>query len=227
MHVLIIEDRKDLALMLKKALEEREHSAVVALDGTSGLMYAENSDFDAIVLDLMLPGMNGQEIAQRLRSARNRVPILVLTARDTVGDTVTTLDLGVDDYLTKPFAVAEFMARLRAVTRRGPSQQGVRLEVANLVLDTTSGEVTRGGQPVALTRTEYLLLDYLMRRAGHVLSRSSLIERVWGADAGIEANTLEAFIRNLRAKLDDQDEHRLIQTVRGVGYRLRADRSSQ
>jgi DNA-binding response OmpR family regulator len=226
-HVLIIEDRKDLALMLKKALEEKEHSAVVAFDGLNGLMHAEAGDFDAIVLDLMLPGLSGQDITRKLRSSNNRVPILALTARDTVGDIVATLDLGVDDYLTKPFAVAEFMARLRAVARRSPTQQGVRLEVADIVLDTTSGEVTRGGRPVSLTRTEYLLLDYLMRRAGHVLSRSSLIERVWKTDAGIEANTLEAFIRNLRAKLDDHDEHQLIQTVRGVGYRLRAARSTQ
>lgn len=227
MHVLIIEDRKDLALMLKKALEEREHSAVVAFDGPTGLMHAETGDFDAIVLDLMLPGISGQDIARKLRSAQNRVPILVLTARDTVGDTVTTLDLGVDDYLTKPFAVAEFMARLRAVARRGPAQHGVRLEVSDVILDTASGEVTQSGRPVSLTRTEFLLLDYLMRRAGHVLSRSSLIERVWGLEGGIEANTLEAFIRNLRMKLDDGDDHHLIQTVRGVGYRMRNERSTK
>ena len=227
MHVLIIEDRKDLALMLKKVLEEREHSAVVAFDGPNGLMHAETGDFDAIVLDLMLPGISGQDIARKLRSANNRVPILVLTARDTVGDTVITLDLGVDDYLTKPFAVAEFMARLRAVARRGPAQHGVRLEVADIILDTASAEVTQSGRPVSLTRTEFLLLDYLMRRAGHVLSRSSLIERVWGLEGGIEANTLEAFIRNLRMKLDDRDDHHLIQTVRGVGYRMRNERSTK
>ena len=225
MHVLIIEDRKDLALMLKKVLEEREHSAVVAFDGPTGLMHAETGEFDAIVLDLMLPGISGQDIARKLRSANNRVPILVLTARDTVGDTVITLDLGVDDYLTKPFAVAEFMARLRAVARRGPAQHGVRLEVADIILDTASAEVTQSGRPVSLTRTEFLLLDYLMRRAGHVLSRSSLIERVWGLEGCIEANTLEAFIRNLRMKLDDRDDHHLIQTVRGVGYRMRNERS--
>jgi DNA-binding response OmpR family regulator len=227
MHVLIIEDRKDLALMLKKVLEEREHSAVVAFDGPTGLMHAETGEFDAIVLDLMLPGISGQDIARKLRSANNRVPILVLTARDTVGDTVITLDLGVDDYLTKPFAVAEFMARLRAVARRGPAQHGVRLEVADIILDTASAEVTQSGRPVSLTRTEFLLLDYLMRRAGHVLSRSSLIERVWGLEGGIEANTLEAFIRNLRMKLDDGDDHHLIQTVRGVGYRMRNERSTK
>jgi DNA-binding response OmpR family regulator len=220
MHVLIVEDKKNLALMLKKGLEEKSHSAVVAFDGRDGLALAESGEFDAIVLDLMLPGMDGFEVVRRLRSAKNRVPVLVLTARDTVGDIVSTLDLGVDDYLTKPFAMAEFMARLRAVARRGPAVRGVRLEVADLVLDPATAEVSRGGALVALTRTEYMLLEYLMRRANHVLSRDSIIERVWGSGAEIEGNTLEAFIKSLRAKIDNDREIKLIQTVRGVGYRL-------
>jgi len=220
MHVLIVEDKKNLALMLKKGLEEKSHSAVVAFDGRDGLALAESGEFDAIVLDLMLPGMDGFEVVRRLRSAKNRVPVLVLTARDTVGDIVATLDLGVDDYLTKPFAMAEFMARLRAVARRGPAVRGVRLEVADLVLDPATAEVTRGGALVALTRTEYMLLECLMRRANHVLSRDSIIERVWGSGAEIEGNTLEAFIKSLRAKIDNDREIKLIQTVRGVGYRL-------
>jgi DNA-binding response OmpR family regulator len=201
-------------------LEEKSHSAVVAFDGRDGLALAESGEFDAIVLDLMLPGMDGFEVVRRLRSAKNRVPVLVLTARDTVGDIVATLDLGVDDYLTKPFAMAEFMARLRAVARRGPAVRGVRLEVADLVLDPATAEVTRGGALVALTRTEYMLLECLMRRANHVLSRDSIIERVWGSGAEIEGNTLEAFIKSLRAKIDNDREIKLIQTVRGVGYRL-------
>ena len=220
MHVLIVEDKKNLALMLKKGLEEKSHSAVVAFDGRDGLARAESGEFDAIVLDLMLPGMDGFEVVRRLRSAKNRVPVLVLTARDTVGDIVSTLDLGVDDYLTKPFAMAEFMARLRAVARRGPAVRGVRLEAADVVLDPATAEVTRGGTLVALTRTEYMLLEYLMRRANHVLSRDSIIERVWGSGAEIEGNTLEAFIKSLRAKIDNDREIKLIQTVRGVGYRL-------
>ena len=220
MHVLIVEDKKNLALMLKKGLEEKSHSAVVAFDGRDGLALAESGEFDAIVLDLMLPGMDGFEVVRRLRSAKNRVPVLVLTARDTVGDIVATLDLGVDDYLTKPFAMAEFMARLRAVARRGPAVRGVRLEAADVVLDPATAEVTRGGTLVALTRTEYMLLEYLMRRANHVLSRDSIIERVWGSGAEIEGNTLEAFIKSLRAKIDNDREIKLIQTVRGVGYRL-------
>jgi DNA-binding response OmpR family regulator len=220
--VLIVEDKKSLALMLKKGLEETNDSAVVAFDGRTGLTYAETEQFDAIVLDLMLPGMDGFQIVRRLRSAKKRVPVLVLTARDTVHDIVTTLDLGVDDYLTKPFAMAEFRARLRAVVRRGPATQGVRLEVGDLVLDPATGEVTRGGTLIALTRTEYMLLEFLMRRANHVLSRDAIIERVWGNNAEIEENTLEAFIKNLRAKIDNDREPKLIQTVRGVGYRLKA-----
>jgi DNA-binding response OmpR family regulator len=221
-HVLIVEDKRSLALMLKKGLEETNDSAVVSFDGHTGLAHAETEQFDAIVLDLMLPGIDGFEIVRRLRSSKNRVPVLVLTARDTVHDIVATLDLGVDDYLTKPFAMAEFRARLRAVVRRSPAIQGVRLEVADLVLDPSTGEVTRGGSPVTLTRTEYLLLEYLMRRANYVLSRDSIIERVWGNNADIEENTLEAFVKNLRAKIDNDREPKLIQTVRGVGYRLKA-----
>ena len=222
MHVLIVEDKKSLALMLKKGLEETNNSAVVAFDGRTGLAHAETEQFDAIVLDLMLPGIDGFEIVRKLRTAKNRVPVLVLTARDTVHDIVATLDLGVDDYLTKPFAMAEFRARLRAVVRRGPAIQGVRLEVADIILDPATGEVTRGGTSVALTRTEYMLLEYLMRRANYVLSRDSIIERVWGSGADIEEITLEAFIKTLRAKIDNDREPKLIQTVRGVGYRLKA-----
>jgi DNA-binding response OmpR family regulator len=206
--------------MLKRGLEETNDSAVVAFDGHSALAHAEAEQFDAIVLDLMLPGIDGLEIVRRLRFSKNRVPVLVLTARDTVHDIVTTLDLGVDDYLTKPFAMAEFRARLRAVARRGPAIQGARLEAGDLVLDPASGEVTRGGKTVSLTRTEYMLLEYLMRRANYVLSRDSIIERVWGSDAAIEENTLEAFIKSLRAKIDVDRDPKLIQTVRGVGYRL-------
>lgn len=223
MHILIVEDRKSLVLMLKKGLEEKGHSAVVALDGLSGLSYAETGGFDAVVLDLMLPGIDGHEVIRRLRAGKHQVPVLALTARDTVADIVTTLDLGVDDYLTKPFAMAEFMARLRAVARKGPTVKQVRLEVADLVLDPVRGQITRAGTLVALTRTEYALLEYLMRRAGHVLSRDAIMERVWGDNAEIEDNTLEVFIKTLRAKIDGDREVKLIQTVRGVGYRLRTE----
>ncbi len=221
MHVLIVEDRKSLALMLQKGLEEKGHSAVVAFDGLSGLMQARSGEFDVLLLDLMLPGIDGFEVVRRLRSAKIGLPVLVLTARDTVSDVVATLDLGVDDYLTKPFAMAELMARLRAVARRRSATLELRVEVADLVLDPITGEITRGGTLLPLTRKEYLLLEYLMRRVNHVLSRDAILERIWGAGAGIEGNTLEVFIKNLRAKIDSERETSLIQTVRGVGYRLR------
>jgi DNA-binding response OmpR family regulator len=154
------------------------------------------------------------------------VPVLVLTARDTVSDIVKALDLGVDDYLTKPFALAEFMARLRAVARRGQIVRTAQLEVADLVLNPATGEVTRAEELISLTRTEYVLLEYMMRRAGHMLGREAMIEAVWGKEAEIEMNTLEAFIKHLRAKIDNGREPKLIHTVRGVGYRIQGSTES-
>jgi DNA-binding response OmpR family regulator len=209
-----------MALLLKKALEEKNHSAVTAFTGNDGLSTAQESNFDVIVLDLMLPGLDGFEIVRKLREAGDKTPILVLTARDAVTDIVEGLDLGVDDYLTKPFALAEFMARLRAVARRGPADREPRLRVADLVLDPASGEVYRSDRVIALTRTEYSLLEFLMRRPGRVLTRDAIIQGVWGHSTDIEDNTLEAYIMRLRAKVDTGYELKLIQTVRGFGYRL-------
>lgn len=220
MRALIIEDEKRMALLLKKALEEKNHSAVTAFTGNDGLSTAQESNFDVIVLDLMLPGLDGFEIVRKLREAGDKTPILVLTARDAVTDIVEGLDLGVDDYLTKPFALAEFMARLRAVARRGPADREPRLRVADLVLDPASGEVYRSDRVIALTRTEYSLLEFLMRRPGRVLTRDAIIQGVWGHSTDIEDNTLEAYIMRLRAKVDTGYELKLIQTVRGFGYRL-------
>jgi two-component system response regulator MprA len=219
-RVLIIEDEKRMALLLKKALEEKNHSALTAFTGPDGLSAAQESNFDAIVLDLMLPGLDGFELIRRLRSGGDKTPILVLTARDAVADIVTGLDLGVDDYLTKPFALAEFTARLRAVARRGPADHEPRLKIADLILDPASGEVSRSDRAITLTKTEYLLLEFMMRRPGRVLSRDAIIEAVWGSGSDIEDNTLEAYIKRLRAKVDSDFEMKLIQTVRGFGYRL-------
>lgn len=225
MHVLIVEDRKSLANMLKKSLDEKGHTAVLAFDGPEGLAQAERGGFDIMVLDMMLPGIDGLEVIRRLRKEKRQIPVLALTARDTVADIVTALDLGVDDYLTKPFAMAEFMARLRAVARKGPSVQDVTLRVSDLVLDPASGQVTRNEEPVSLTRTQFTLLEYLMRRAGHVITREALIERIWSDNPDIEANTLEVFVRSLRAKIDVDRDASLIKTVRGVGYRLEVEAS--
>lgn len=223
MHVLIAEDKKSLSRALKMSLEEKGHTVVLAFDGLDGLAQAETGHFDIMVLDIMLPAIDGLEVIRRLRNGKHQLPVLALTARDTVGDIVTALDLGVDDYLTKPFAMAEFMARLRAVARKGPSVKEVRLEVADLVLDSASGQVSRSGVQLTLTRTQFALLEYFMRRAGHVLTRESIIERIWSGNPEIEANTLEVFIRTLRAKIDVDRKASLITTIRGVGYRMDAE----
>ena len=221
MRVLIVEDEKRMAELLKKGLEEEHHSATLAYDGPTGLEMAELYEFDAIVLDIMLPGMDGFDVARRLRRNRNQTPILILTARDAVPDVVKGLDVGADDYLTKPFAFDEFLARLRSVARRGSSPRPTRLQVADLTLDPATHQVFRGNQEIHLTPTEYRLLDFLIRRTGRVVSRNTLIEAVWGFDQEVEENTLDAFVRLLRGKVDRDFKHKLIHTVRGVGYTLR------
>lgn len=220
MRILVVEDKKDLAHMLKRALDEKGHTAMAAFSGKQGICAAMADDFDVIVLDLMLPDIDGYEVATRLRAASILTPILMLTARDAVSDKVRALDLGIDDYLTKPFALAELMARLRAVSRRGPALQSTILTAGDISLDPAKAEVRRGQQLVPLTRTEYLLLEFFMRRPDRVLSRDHIIRGVWGADSNVEENTLEAFIKLLRAKIDDGRENKLILTVRGFGYRL-------
>lgn len=221
MRVLIVEDEKRMAELLKKGLEEENHSATLAYDGSTGLEIAELYEFDAIVLDIMLPGIDGFEVARRLRRNRNQTPILILTARDAVPDVVKGLDVGADDYLTKPFAFDELLARLRSVARRGHSPRPARLQVADLTLDPATRQVFRGSQEIQLTPTEYRLLDFLIRRAGRVVSRNTIIEAVWGFDQDVEENTLDAFVRLVRSKVDRDFKHKLIHTVRGVGYTLR------
>src|ERR1700730_3604541 len=185
MRILIIEDEKTMAQMLKRAVDEKGHTSDVAFTGRDGLERAQSSEYDVIVLDLMLPDTDGFQVAQALRSTMNRVPILVLTARDTVGDMVRALDLGADDYLTKPFALAEFMARLRAISRRGPVLQPPVLNVADITLNPSTCEVLRGEVPITLTRTEYLLMEFLMRRPSRILSKAAIIAGVWSADKSI------------------------------------------
>lgn len=223
MQVLVVEDERRMAELLRQGLEEEGHTVVVANDGKEGLSIAEAHAFDAIVLDVMLPGMDGFSLARKLREARNQTPILMLTARDAATDVVAGLNLGADDYLVKPFSFDVLLARLRAVSRRGPIPQPVLLKVRDLTLNLGSREVIRGGRRVALTRTEYSLLELLMRRAGRVVTRDKLIEAVWGFDSEVRSNTLDAFIRLLRDKVDVGGESKLIHTVRGVGYCLRAE----
>jgi len=220
MRILIVEDKKDMAQMLKRALEEKGHAPSLAFTGEQGLGQAMGGGFDVIVLDLMLPDIDGYTVARRLREASDCTPILMLTARDAVADKVRALDLGIDDYLTKPFALVELMARLRAISRRGPALQSTILIAGDITLDPATAEVRRGHQLVSLTKTEYLLLEFFMRRPDRILSREHIIRGVWGNDSNVEENTLEAFIKLLRAKIDDGRENKLIQTVRGFGYRL-------
>ncbi len=223
MRILLIEDERKMAELLRQGLQEEGYSVLVASDGQEGLDLAQSCELDGIILDVMLPKMDGFEVARRLRRGRNAVPILMLTARDAVPDIVTGLDKGADDYLTKPFSFEVLLARLRAITRRGAKPCPLDLRVADLVLDPASHDVSRGGRKIALTRTEYKLLECLMRRAGTVVPRDLLIEEVWGFEGEIENNTLDAFIRLLRGKIDSGFEPKLLQTVRGVGYCLRQD----
>jgi DNA-binding response OmpR family regulator len=221
MQVLVVEDERRMAELLRQGLEEEGHSVVLASDGRDGLAMAESHPFDAIVLDVMLPGLSGFSVAKKLRASRNQTPILMLTARDATSDIVEGLNLGADDYLVKPFSFEVLLARLRAVSRRGVITQLPVLQVADLTLNPSTREVGRGGRSIALTRTEYGLLELLMKRAGRVVTRGNLIESVWGFDSDVRSNTLDAFIRLLRDKVDAEGETKLIQTVRGVGYCLR------
>jgi len=223
MKLLVVEDEARMVELLRKGLSEEGHTVVCARDGSEGLDLARNYEFDVIILDVMMPKLNGYQVAQRLRSAHIATPLLMLTAKDSVPDLVRGLDSGADDYLTKPFAFEELLARLRAVKRRAPVPQQTKLQVGNLVVDPATREVSRAGSDILLTRTEYNLLERLMYRAGKVVSRRSLIEAVWGFDREIEENTLDAFVRLLRTKIDTKGQAKLIHTVRGVGYMIRSE----
>src|SRR5262245_6780369 len=226
MRTLIIEDEQKMARLLKKGLEEENHSVVLAHDGVDGLELTRIYPFDLIVLDVMLPGMTGFEVARQLRQSSNQVPILMLTARDAVSDIVKGLNAGADDYLTKPFAFEELLARLQALARRGPVERPPQFEIADLMLDPATHTVVRSGKLVHLTKTEYSLLELMMRNAGRVLERNTIMESVWGFGSEIENNTLDAFFRLLRNKIDTGYPTKLIHTIRGVGYVLREEKSS-
>jgi DNA-binding response OmpR family regulator len=220
MRVLVVEDERKMAELIRKGLEREHHSVMTTYSGSEGLELALAYAFDALVLDVMIPGINGFEVARRLRAAGNATPILFLTARDTEDDVVQGLDQGGDDYLTKPFSFREFAARVRALTRRAPQTSATVLRVGDLSLDRANHQVSRGSQNIALTKTEYSLLEFLMRHPGRVLTRDVLIDAVWGLGGSIENNTLDTFVKLLRQKIDSGYEKKLLQTVRGFGYRL-------
>jgi DNA-binding response OmpR family regulator len=219
-RLLVAEDERKMAELLRRALQEQGHTVLVAGNGCEALDMARTYPLDAIILDVMLPELDGFEVARRLRAANDPTPILFLTARDAKPDVVHGLDLGGNDYLTKPFSFPELFARLRNIARRGPAPALPWLRVAELVLDPATHEVTRGSRPIVLTPTEYQLLEFFMRNTGHVLVRNVLIEAVWGVGADVGNNTLDAFIMTLRQKVDSGHGSKLIHTVRGFGYRF-------
>lgn len=220
MQVLVVEDEQRMAQLLERTLSEEGHHVVVARDGREGFEIARASPFDVIVLDVMLPGMDGVAVARKLRQARNQTPVLMLTARDTSADIVGGLDSGADDYLTKPFSIDVLLARLRAVSRRGAVAQPPCLEIGDLRLDPASRTVTQGGELVNLTPREYKLLELLMRNRGRAVSRDAILQSVWGFDHDVSENNLEVFMRQLRLKVDAR-EPKLIHTLRGFGYIMR------
>jgi DNA-binding response OmpR family regulator len=220
LNVLLVEDDKDLAGFVREGLEDESCIVTVCFDGGSGLRQAEIHAFDIILLDVMLPVLNGFDVTRRLRLQKIRTPILLLTARDAPEDIVKGLDAGADDYLTKPFEFEVLLARIRARTRSAAGKNAAQMRFADLFLDTEKREAVRAGQRLDLTRTEFSILECLIRAAGRVVTRSRIIELVWG-DRDVSENNLDVFIRYLRSKVDRAGLPRLLHTERGLGYSLR------
>jgi len=220
MKLLIIEDEPKTAAYLRKGLAESGFSVQVAVDGDEGLFLAREGAFDLIVLDVMLPGRDGWSVIQELRKEGQELPVLFLTARDSVPDRVKGLELGADDYLVKPFAFSELLARVRSLLRRPQLKSVEPLGVGDLEMDLARGDARRGGKALGLTRQEFLLLSLLVRRKGEVLSRAFIAEQVWDMNFDSETNAVDVAIRRLRRKVDDPFETKLLHTVRGLGYRL-------
>jgi len=221
-RVLIVEDQPKLAALLARGLREEGHAADVAGRGEDALWMAPAAPYDAIVLDIMLPGIDGLETCRRLRRHEVWTPVLMLTARDAVDDRVTGLDAGADDYLTKPFSFDELLARLRALTRRAPAERPVTIEVGELRLDPAAHRAWRGKAELDLSAKEFALLELLMRRPGRVLTRGQILEGAWDMSYERRSNVVDVYIRYLRNKVDRPFERDQIETVRGAGYRLRA-----
>jgi two-component system OmpR family response regulator len=222
-HVLLVEDDPRMAAAMRRGLQAEGIVADVATSGADALGLVTASEFDAVVLDVMLPDADGFEVCRRLRSDEVWVPIIMVTARDSIEDRVQGLDHGADDYLTKPFSLAELLARLRALARRGPVERPSVLEVGNLRLDPAARQVSRGDTEIELSAREFALLETFMRRPGHVLSQARLLEAAWGAGYEQRSNVVEVYINYLREKIDRPFGLRSLETVRGAGYRLRED----
>ena len=224
MRILVVEDDPKMSALLRDALEKQSHRITLATDGAAGRSIALNHEFEAIVLDAMLPGMDGFAVARSLRDASLATPILMLTARDAKGDVVRGLDSGVDDYLTKPFSFDELFARLRALGRRNVSSPALMYRMDDLQVNPLTHAASRAGLEISLTRTEFLLLEFLMRNSHVVLRRDAIINAVWGYERTVENNTLDTFMKQLRAKIDGNFDRKLIHTVRGFGYKMTIDR---
>jgi DNA-binding response OmpR family regulator len=222
-RILVVEDEEKVASFIRKGLEQMAYGVEVASAGEEALEKALSTRFDAIVLDLMLPGRDGLSVVRELRRRGSDVPVLALTARGTLEDRIAGLDSGCDDYLPKPFAFEELLARLRALLRRGGGARVPRLEYAGVVLDPATRSVSRDGKTIELTNKEFALLELLMRRPGQVLTRTTLLENVWGYDFDSTSNVLEVYMNFLRKKVDHAFSPKLLHTVRGVGYVLRTE----
>ena len=221
MHILLVEDESKVARFIKRGLEAAQYSVDVERDGEAGLQKLAEGDYDLVILDVMLPKLDGFGVMRAIRQQKMKIPILLLTARVTVADKVMGLDLGADDYLTKPFAFEELLARVRALLRRGSVAGPAVLAVADLKLDPVSREVTRGGKRIDLTPKEFALLEFLLRRREHILSRAVIAQHVWGVDYDTFTNVIDVYVNYLRKKIDGDSEVKLIHTVRGVGYVLK------
>jgi two-component system, OmpR family, response regulator MprA len=221
-RVLVVDDDPDVRDAVETALELEGHRVLTAPDGLAALKRLGQAEFDAVVLDVLMPNLDGFEVCRRLRAAGNRTPVLILTARDSEEDTIRGLDLGADDYLVKPFALGELLARVRALLRRTrPAGEDAPLWFAGLSFDPRTREASRAGRALELTRTEYALLELFMRNPRQVLTREVIMDRIWGYDFGPTSNPLEVYVSYLRRKTEAGGEARLIRTVRGVGYVLR------
>ena len=220
MRLLVIEDERKIARVITESLKREKYAVDAAYDGEEGFNLADSQPYDLLIVDRMLPGLEGTEIVKKLRENGKNMPILFLTALSTTEDKTLGLDVGADDYLTKPFAIDELLARVRALLRRPPIQQPDILKIDNLKIDKQQQTVTRAGKNIDLTNKEYALLEYLMQHPNQILSKEMLIDHVWDFDADILPNNVEAYIKNLRQKIDKPFKKQLIKTVRGFGYRI-------